>query len=193
MSKNVLDIERPIMELEEKIAEMRSISDQLDIESEIEVLEQIVERLRTRIFDQLTRWQRLQRAPRQLAPIVLDRLCGEIPWQDRGTTMARAIDAFRDERGHLHDSAEMAIVADIAAAGWEISGVLSFRDHHRFDARDLARIEAEARAKGSAVVLTTEKDAVRLAACQLGDLPIASVPLEVGVEPRDWLLERIRA
>ena len=30
--------------------------------------------------------------------------------------MARAIDAFRDERGHLHDSAEMAIVADIAAA-----------------------------------------------------------------------------
>lgn len=88
-------------------------------------------------------------------------------------------------------------VADIAAAGWEISGVLSFRDHHRFDARDLARIEAEARAKRSAVVLTTEKDAVRLAACHLGDLPIAAVPLVVGVEPRDgfrdWLLERIRA
>ena len=87
-------------------------------------------------------------------------------------------------------------VADIAAAGWEISGVLSFRDHHRFDARDLARIEADARAKGSAVVLTTEKDAVRLAACQLGELPIAAVPLVVGVEPadgfRDWLLERIR-
>ena len=87
-------------------------------------------------------------------------------------------------------------VADIASAGWEISGVLSFRDHHRFDARDVARIGAEARAKGSAVVLTTEKDAVRLAACQLGDLPIASVPLVVGVEPaevfRDWLLARIR-
>jgi tetraacyldisaccharide-1-P 4'-kinase len=88
-------------------------------------------------------------------------------------------------------------VADIAAAGWEISGVLSFRDHHRFAARDLRRIDAEARAKGSAVVLTTEKDAVRLAACPLGDLPIASVPLVVGVEPadgfRDWLLDRIRA
>jgi tetraacyldisaccharide 4'-kinase len=88
-------------------------------------------------------------------------------------------------------------VADVAAAGWEISGVLSFRDHHRFDARDVARIDAEARAKGSAVVLTTEKDAVRLAACNLGELPIASVPLVVGVEPaeafRDWLLERIRA
>ena len=47
------------------------------------------------------------------------------------------------------------------------------------------------------IVLTTEKDAVRLAACDLGDLPIASVPLIVGVEPADafqrWLLERIDA
>jgi tetraacyldisaccharide 4'-kinase len=88
-------------------------------------------------------------------------------------------------------------VADVEAAGWEISGVLSFRDHHRFDARDVARIDADARAKGSAVVLTTEKDAVRLAACNLGELPIAAVPLLVGVEPadafRDWLLERVRA
>jgi len=88
-------------------------------------------------------------------------------------------------------------VADVAAAGWEISGVLSFRDHHRFGARDIARIDAEARAKGSAVVLTTEKDAVRLAACRLGGLPIAAVPLVVGVEPadafRDWLLGEMRA
>ena len=44
-------------------------------------------------------------------------------------------------------------------------------------------------------MLTTEKDAVRLAACNLGDLPIASVPLTIEVEPaggfRAWLLERI--
>jgi len=86
-------------------------------------------------------------------------------------------------------------VADVAAAGWDITGVLQFRDHHPFDARDVARIAAEARAKGSAIVLTTEKDAVRLSACDLGDLPIASVPLNVGVEPaeafRAWLFERI--
>jgi hypothetical protein len=46
------------------------------------------------------------------------------------------------------------------------------------------------------IILTTEKDAVRLAACDLGDLPIASVPLIVGVEPadvfRNWLLHRLR-
>ena len=44
-------------------------------------------------------------------------------------------------------------------------------------------------------MLTTEKDSVRLSACDLGDLPIASVPLNVGVEPADvfrvWLLERL--
>jgi tetraacyldisaccharide 4'-kinase len=86
-------------------------------------------------------------------------------------------------------------VADVAAAGWDITGVLQFRDHHRYDARDVARIAAAARAKGSAIVLTTEKDAVRLTACDLGDLPIASVPLDVGVEPADtfraWLFERL--
>jgi tetraacyldisaccharide 4'-kinase len=87
-------------------------------------------------------------------------------------------------------------VADIEAAGWEISGVMEFRDHHRFDARDVRRIAAEARAKGSAIVLTTEKDAVRLAACDLSALPIASVPLTIDVEPREafarWLVDRIR-
>ena len=86
--------------------------------------------------------------------------------------------------------------ADIAAAGWQIAGALSFRDHHPFHARDIKRISAAAQAARSAIVLTTEKDAVRLGAHDLGDLPIASVPLLVGVEPadafRDWLLARIQ-
>jgi tetraacyldisaccharide 4'-kinase len=88
-------------------------------------------------------------------------------------------------------------IADISSVGWEISGLIEFRDHHRFDARDIRRIAAEAEDAGSAIVLTTEKDAVRLAACDLGDLPVASVPLLVGVEPADafrrWLIERVRA
>jgi len=88
-------------------------------------------------------------------------------------------------------------VADVSSVGWEISGMIEFRDHHRFDARDIRRIAAEAHAAGSAIVLTTEKDAVRLAACDLGELPVASVPLLVGVEPADafrrWLLQRLDA
>jgi tetraacyldisaccharide 4'-kinase len=88
-------------------------------------------------------------------------------------------------------------VADIASAGWDLAGVMEFRDHHRFSERDVARIREAARAAASAIVLTTEKDAVRLTACDLGDLPIAAVPLVVGVEPadafRDWLLARLAA
>ena len=76
--------------------------------------------------------------------------------------------------------------ADILSVGWDISGSIEFRDHHRFTARDVRRIAAEAKATGSMIVLTTEKDAVRLAApADLGDLLIASVPLIVGVEPAD--------
>jgi tetraacyldisaccharide 4'-kinase len=85
--------------------------------------------------------------------------------------------------------------ADVAAAGWEIAGTMAFRDHHRFSAADVRRIADGAQTARSAIVLTTEKDAVRLSACDLGDLPIASVPLVVGVEPagefRAWLLERV--
>src|SRR5204862_6258818 len=33
-------------------------------------------------------------------------------------------------------------VADVVAAGWEVTGLLTFRDHHRFDARDVGRIAA---------------------------------------------------
>jgi tetraacyldisaccharide 4'-kinase len=87
--------------------------------------------------------------------------------------------------------------ADVLSVGWDISGAIEFRDHHRYTARDVRRIAAEAKAAGSMIVLTTEKDAVRLAVCDLGEMLIASVPLVVGVEPADafqaWLMERIDA
>jgi tetraacyldisaccharide 4'-kinase len=87
-------------------------------------------------------------------------------------------------------------IADISASGWEIAGVKEFRDHHRFSASDVRHIADEAQRAGCAIALTTEKDAVRLMACDLGDLPIAAVPLTVGVEPADafadWLMRTVR-
>src|ERR1019366_6733979 len=84
-----------------------------------------------------------------------------------------------------------------ASAGWQVVGTMAFPDHHRFSARDIARIAKAARAAAAAIVLTTEKDAVRLAVETIGDLPIAAVPLILGVEPadrfRDWLLTRLSA
>ena len=114
-------------------------------------------------------------------------------------------ETHRDEnaviRAHLliRNSCEVRVtegVLDIRSVGWDISGSIEFRDHHRFTPRDVRRIAAEAKAAGSMIVLTTEKDAVRLGACDLGELLIASVPLIVGVEPADgfkrWLLDRLR-
>src|SRR5205814_3073382 len=86
-------------------------------------------------------------------------------------------------------------VSDLTSVGWIVAGTLMFRDHHRFTARDLRRIAAAARHASSSIILTTDKDAVRLAECERGDLPIASVPLVVEIEPRDrfqaWLFERL--
>jgi tetraacyldisaccharide 4'-kinase len=87
--------------------------------------------------------------------------------------------------------------ADIEAAGWHLVGQMAFRDHHRFTSSDVRRITDAARSAAAAIVLTTEKDGVRLETCDLGSLPIAAVPLIVSVEPeerfRDWLLARLRA
>jgi tetraacyldisaccharide 4'-kinase len=86
--------------------------------------------------------------------------------------------------------------SDVASAGWHVVGSMAFRDHRRFTAADVARIASAARAAAAAIVLTTEKDAVRLEMCDLAGLPIAAVPLVVGIEPadefRDWLLARLR-
>ena len=85
--------------------------------------------------------------------------------------------------------------SDLTAAGWQLAGTLSFRDHHPYGPRDIARIQAAARSAGAAIVLTTDKDAVRLEACDLRGSPIASVPLAVDVEPaaefRRWLIDRL--
>lgn len=68
----ILDFEKPIFDLENKINEMRNISDDIDISSEIEVLENKVEQLRADIYKNLTRWQRVQIARHPQRPITLD-------------------------------------------------------------------------------------------------------------------------
>jgi tetraacyldisaccharide 4'-kinase len=86
--------------------------------------------------------------------------------------------------------------SDVSTAGWHLVGSMGFRDHHYFTQRDITRLEKAARAAAAAIILTTEKDAVRFEVCDLGTLPFAAVPLLVGIEPadafRDWLLARIR-
>lgn len=72
MASTVLDFEKPIVELEQKIQEMRSLTDTLDIQPQIDLLEEQVERLREEVYRDLTRWQRVQIARHPDRPYTLD-------------------------------------------------------------------------------------------------------------------------
>src|SRR4030043_1778199 len=72
MAKTVLDFEKPIVELEAKLEEMRKFSDDLDIDKEIVKIEEKVRKLKENIYKELTRWQRVQLARHADRPYTLD-------------------------------------------------------------------------------------------------------------------------
>lgn len=76
MAKLVLEFEKPILELEQKIEEMRKYADNLDIADEITTLEKKVDQLRKSIYSNLTRWQKVQLARHPDRPYTLDYIEG---------------------------------------------------------------------------------------------------------------------
>lgn len=72
MAKNYLEFEKPIVELEEKLAEMKKMSDTLSIDGEILQIEKKVNELKESIYKGLTRWQRVQLARHPERPYTLD-------------------------------------------------------------------------------------------------------------------------
>jgi acetyl-CoA carboxylase carboxyl transferase subunit alpha len=72
MAKGILEFEKPIIELELKINEMKQYSDQVDIKDEIKKLERKVLKLKENIYSNLTRWQRVQLARHPERPYTLD-------------------------------------------------------------------------------------------------------------------------
>ena len=68
-----LDFEKPLVELEQKIRELRDYSSgTVDFSSEIKKLEKKASKLREEIFSKLNRWQRTQLARHQNRPYTLD-------------------------------------------------------------------------------------------------------------------------
>lgn len=72
MNGNTLDFEKPIIELEKKIEEMKEYEDNLDIKEEIDKLEDKVLTLKKNVFSSLTRWQKVQLARHPERPYTLD-------------------------------------------------------------------------------------------------------------------------
>jgi acetyl-CoA carboxylase carboxyl transferase subunit alpha len=69
-----LDFEKPIAELEKKIRELRSFTEEkhIDLSGEIKRLEEKLERLRKDIYGKLTPWQRVQISRHPHRPYTLD-------------------------------------------------------------------------------------------------------------------------
>lgn len=87
--------------------------------------------------------------------------------------------------------------ADLRSGGWPIARELAFADHHRYARRDVEEIGGVLRAAGAGLVITTEKDLVRLLPFRPLPFPLAWVPLAVSVEPEAeferWLLASVAA
>jgi tetraacyldisaccharide 4'-kinase len=87
--------------------------------------------------------------------------------------------------------------SELRDAGWVVSGEQAFRDHHQFTPRDVAHIVQAAEDARAVMVLTTEKDLMRLLPLRPLPMPLAWVPLRVTVEPaaefRAWLGGRLAA
>ena len=80
---------------------------------------------------------------------------------------------------------------DLRHAGWNVVETMTFRDHHRYDAEDVVFIAEKAGGAGAEMIVTTEKDYVRLLPLEPWPLPVGFVPIDLRPEPfdrfRDWI------
>ncbi|MFC7320335.1 acetyl-CoA carboxylase carboxyl transferase subunit alpha [Halobacillus campisalis] len=72
--KHVLDFEKPVIELREKITELKRLTEEseMDLSEEIVTLEQRLEKLETDVYDQMEPWDRVQMARHPERPTTLD-------------------------------------------------------------------------------------------------------------------------
>jgi len=100
--QTVLEFEKPIVELQQKIEEMRglSASGDVDIEDEIKRLEAKLEKLYTKVYSGLSRWQRVQLARHPDRPYTLDYI-------------TRITDHFQELHGDRRFADDKSIVAGI--------------------------------------------------------------------------------
>ena len=73
MDSQPLDFEKPILELQRRLQELKSHSDQhdIDFDSEVESMEIKIRETRRQIYDNLTAWQRVQIARHVQRPFAL--------------------------------------------------------------------------------------------------------------------------
>ncbi|QAS53955.1 acetyl-CoA carboxylase carboxyltransferase subunit alpha [Halobacillus litoralis] len=72
--KHVLDFEKPVIELREKIVELKRLTEnsEMDLSDEIVTLESRLEKLETDVYDRMAPWDRVQMARHPERPTTLD-------------------------------------------------------------------------------------------------------------------------
>lgn len=87
--------------------------------------------------------------------------------------------------------------ADLDALGLRRVGTRRFPDHHAYRPRDLAALGADARRNGAEIMVTTEKDLVRIAAAPEGGPALFALGIQVifeaGSDFTGFLLDRLGA
>ncbi len=72
MPKVILDFEKPIYEIEQKVEDMKKLGQSIDLTAEIKTLESKLETMKKDIYKNLSRWQRVQMARHPERPYTLD-------------------------------------------------------------------------------------------------------------------------
>jgi len=75
--------------------------------------------------------------------------------------------------------------------GLEVITLISFRDHHVYGKKDVDRIISTYLIKGAEVILTTEKDSVKLKKEQWFDRPIYCIKIEYDLKPEKNNLKKL--
>jgi tetraacyldisaccharide 4'-kinase len=76
----------------------------------------------------------------------------------------------------------------LRALGAQVVYSRRFRDHHRYTPRDLQTVIEEAAAAGAEMLITTEKDAVKLEALPAPEIPLYCLTIETEVDAGEDLL-----
>lgn len=106
MREFVFDFEKPIVELEKKIGEMKDLAESgaVDITEEVSQLEAKAEKLREDIYSNLTRWQRVQLARHPKRPFTADYL-------------ERITDSFQELHGDRMFRDDPSIISGLGSIG----------------------------------------------------------------------------
>jgi tetraacyldisaccharide 4'-kinase len=118
---------------------------------------------------------------------------GRLRFVENGMAMPSAAGLYAVAAAGIADPRRF--FADAETAGLVLARTLQFPDHHRFTRQDVTRMQQALRETGAVVLLTTEKDMVRLLPYRPFEMAVAWLPMSYTVTPPDefraWLADRI--